>query len=47
MAGYSGTPGVLVAKRVAALFDSPPPGVIQLENGQFGAMTRATRAAHS
>ena len=32
--------------RVAALFDSPPPGVIQLENGQFGAMTRATRAAY-
>jgi selenocysteine lyase/cysteine desulfurase len=32
--------------RVAALFDTPPPGVIQLENGQFGAMTRATRAAY-
>lgn len=31
--------------RVAALFDAPPPGVIQLENGQFGAMAKSTRAA--
>jgi len=31
--------------KVAALFDAPPPGVIQLENGQFGAMARSTRAA--
>lgn len=31
--------------RVATLFDAPPPGVIQLENGQFGAMARSTRAA--
>ncbi|RAK62514.1 aminotransferase class V-fold PLP-dependent enzyme [Phenylobacterium kunshanense] len=33
-------------RKVAALFDAPPPGVIQLENGQFGAMARATRAAY-
>lgn len=32
--------------RVATLFDAPPPGVIQLENGYFGAMTRSTRAAY-
>jgi isopenicillin-N epimerase len=32
-------------RRVAALFDPPPAGVIQLENGQFGAMARSTRAA--
>ena len=32
--------------RVAALYDIPPPGVIQLENGQFGAMTRAVRAIY-
>ena len=32
--------------KVAALFDAPPAGVIQLENGQFGAMARATRAAY-
>lgn len=32
--------------RVKALFDAPPPGVIQLENGQFGAMARSTRAAY-
>ncbi len=32
--------------RVAALFDPAPPGVIQLENGQFGAMARSTRAAY-
>jgi selenocysteine lyase/cysteine desulfurase len=31
--------------KVAALFDAPPPGVIQLENGQFGAMAKSTRAA--
>ena len=31
--------------KVAALFDAPPPGVIQLENGQFGAMARSVRAA--
>lgn len=31
--------------KVAALFDAPPAGVIQLENGQFGAMAKATRAA--
>lgn len=32
--------------RVAALYDPPPPGVIQLENGQFGAMARAVRVAY-
>ena len=32
--------------KVKALFDAPPPGVIQLENGQFGAMARSTRAAY-
>lgn len=32
--------------KVAALFDAPPPGVIQLENGQFGAMARSVRAAY-
>src|SRR4051812_15209983 len=31
--------------RLAKLFDQPPPGVIQLENGQFGAMARPVRAA--
>jgi selenocysteine lyase/cysteine desulfurase len=31
--------------KVAGLFDPPPAGVIQLENGYFGAMTRATRLA--
>ena len=31
--------------KVAALFDAPPAGVIQLENGQFGAMAKSTRAA--
>jgi selenocysteine lyase/cysteine desulfurase len=31
--------------KVAALFDAPPPGVIQLENGQFGAMAKSTRTA--
>lgn len=31
--------------KVAALFDAPPPGVIQLENGQFGAMARSVSAA--
>ena len=43
-------PGVLAKDeahwaKVAALFDAPPPAVIQLENGQFGAMARSTRAA--
>ena len=33
--------------RIAALFDVPPPGVIQLENGQFGAMARSVRAAYA
>lgn len=33
--------------KVAALFDPPPPGgVVQLENGMFGAMARSTRAAY-
>jgi selenocysteine lyase/cysteine desulfurase len=32
--------------RVATLFDAPPGGVIQLENGQFGAMAKATRLAY-
>lgn len=32
--------------KVAALYDPPPPGVVQLENGQFGAMARAVRAAY-
>lgn len=32
--------------QVAARFDPPPPGVIQLENGQFGAMARSVRAAY-
>lgn len=32
--------------RVAALYDPPPAGVIQLENGQFGAMARQVRAAY-
>jgi len=32
--------------RVAALYDPPPAGVIQLENGQFGAMARPVRAAY-
>jgi selenocysteine lyase/cysteine desulfurase len=32
--------------KVAALYDAPPPGVIQLENGYFGAMARSTRAAY-
>lgn len=31
--------------RVARLFDPPPVGIIQLENGQFGAMARSTRLA--
>jgi len=33
-------------RKVAALFDTPPAGVIQLENGQFGAMARSVRAAY-
>lgn len=33
--------------KIAALFDAPPPGVIQLENGQFGAMARSVRAAYA
>jgi len=32
--------------RVADLYDKPPAGVIQLENGQFGAMTRPVRLAY-
>jgi isopenicillin-N epimerase len=32
-------------KKLGALFDQPPPGVVQLENGQFGAMARPVRAA--
>ena len=32
-------------RKVAGLFDPPPAGVIQLENGQFGAMARSTRLA--
>lgn len=32
--------------KVGGLFDAPPPGVIQLENGMFGAMTRAVRVAY-
>jgi selenocysteine lyase/cysteine desulfurase len=32
--------------RVAGLYDPPPAGVVQLENGHFGAMTRPTRAAY-
>lgn len=32
--------------KVATLYDPPPAGVIQLENGQFGAMSRAVRAAY-
>lgn len=31
--------------KVAALFDAPPKGVIQLENGYFGAMAKSTRVA--
>jgi isopenicillin-N epimerase len=32
--------------KVAALYDPPPAGVIQLENGNFGAMARSVRAAY-
>jgi len=32
--------------RVAALYDAPPPGVIQLEAGQFGAMPKSVRLAY-
>src|SRR3989344_5929400 len=32
--------------KVAALYDAPPTGMIQLENGYFGAMARSTRAAY-
>jgi isopenicillin-N epimerase len=32
--------------KVAALYDAPPAGVVQLENGQFGAMARSVRAAY-
>lgn len=32
--------------RVAALFDAPPPGVIPLEAGHFGAMQRSVRLAY-
>ncbi|MBO9706584.1 MAG: aminotransferase class V-fold PLP-dependent enzyme [Caulobacter sp.] len=31
---------------VAALYDPPPAGVIQLENGNFGAMARSVRVAY-
>ena len=33
--------------KVAALYDPPPAGVIQLENGNFGAMARSVRAAYA
>lgn len=33
-------------RRVAELFDPPPPGVVQLEAGHFGSMTRAVRIAY-
>jgi selenocysteine lyase/cysteine desulfurase len=33
--------------RVASLFDPPPPGVVQLENGQFGAMQTGVREAYA
>jgi selenocysteine lyase/cysteine desulfurase len=32
--------------KVAALYDAPPPGVIQLESGHFGAMPRSVRTAY-
>jgi len=32
--------------KVAALYDSPPPNVIQLESGHFGAMPRSVRTAY-
>jgi selenocysteine lyase/cysteine desulfurase len=32
--------------KIGALFDPPPPGITQLENGQFGAMARSVRAAY-
>lgn len=32
--------------KIAALFDPPPSGVIQLENGQFGAMAKSVRLAN-
>lgn len=32
--------------RVAGLYDPPPAGVIQLENGNFGAMARSVRTAY-
>ncbi len=32
--------------RVATLYDQPPAGVVQLENGQFGAMSRPVRLAY-
>jgi len=31
--------------KVAMLFDAPPKGIVQLENGYFGAMTKSTRMA--
>jgi len=31
--------------KVATLFDAPPRGIVQLENGYFGAMTKSTRVA--
>lgn len=33
--------------KVAALYDPPPTGVVQLENGNFGAMARSVRAAYA
>jgi len=33
--------------KVAALYDTPPAGVVQLENGNFGAMARSVRAAYA
>ena len=32
--------------KVATLYDQPPAGVVQLENGQFGAMSRPVRLAY-
>lgn len=32
--------------KVAALYDPPPAGVVQLENGNFGAMARSVQAAY-
>lgn len=58
LAAAVAAPGVAVAapaaspgdeaywSRVAALFDPPPADVIQLENGNFGAMARSVRTAY-